>query len=327
MKISSISLKTIIEISGASLVDLSHSGIVVDDISSLRDATPSSLSFFTGLFAYQADLKSTKALCCFIKEEHLNKIPNGLIPLLVKDPYLSITKVVRNFFGDGEARPKAFLQNKPEGVSESAVISEDAKIGKNVIIMPHVYIGCDVEIEDGAIIHSNVSLEKCKIGKNSIIRSGVRVGSMGFGFVPNFQTGEHLLVPQISRVIIGDNVDIGANSCIDRGFLTDTIIGNNTKIDNLVHIAHGVAIGASCFIAGATAIAGGVIIGNFCMIGGNSSIAGNVILPDFTQVAGMSGVIKNPDSVGQKLWGLPAVDIVLWKKMHIYLLNKIKNHN
>jgi len=326
MKIANTTIQDISSLTNG-VVDKKHLSYEIDDISSLQDSTPSSLSFFTGAFFYLRDLQTTQALACLTKERYLAKIPHHVIPIVVKDPYFAIAQALNHYIGSGESIPKSFLNDtqKTENISKFATISSSAIIGKNVVIMPNVYIGQNVEIQDNAIIHSNASLEHCVIGANSIIRSGARIGTMGFGFVPNFTTGEHFLVPQVARVIIGNSVDIGANTCIDRGFLTNTTIGDNTKIDNLVHIAHGVRIGKSCFIAACVGIAGSAIIGNFVMIGGQSSIAGHISLPDYTQVTAMSGVSKGPSEEGGIISGIPAIENNVWKKMQILALKSVKS--
>jgi UDP-3-O-[3-hydroxymyristoyl] glucosamine N-acyltransferase len=326
MKIGNTTIQDISSLTGG-IVDKKHLSCVIDDISSLQDSVSSSLSFFTGAFFYLDELQATQAFACFTKEKYLAKIPHHIVPIIVKDPYLAIAQVINHYIGNGESVPKSFLSDsqKTGNISKFAVISSSAIIGQNVTIMPNVYIGDNVEIQDNTIIHSNVSLEHCMVGTNSIIRSGARIGTMGFGFVPNFTTGEHFLVPQIARVILGKNVDIGANTCIDRGFLTNTTIGDNTKIDNLVHIAHGVKIGKSCFIAACVGIAGSAIIGNFVMIGGQSSIAGHISLPDYTQVTAMSGVSKGPSEDGRIISGIPAIENNVWKKMQILALKSAKS--
>ena len=323
MKIKPITLE---EISSAvnGNIGVRFTSVVIDDVSSIKSSTSSSITFFNGAFCYLEDLAFTKAAACFVKEKCVGKLPQNVIPVIVQDPYLAIAQMLHKCIGTGEAIPTSFLESTSSGISKHSVISSCAKIGENVTIMPNVYIGANVNIQDGVVIHSNASLEHCTVGKNSVIRSGVRIGTAGFGFVPNFIHGNHIPVPQISRVIIGENVDIGANSCVDRGFLTDTKIGNNTKIDNLVHIAHGVEIGQSCFIAGCVGIAGSTKIGNFCMIGGHSAISGHITIADYTQITGMSGVAKSIEKPRTTVSGIPAVETSLWKKMHIYLLRGIK---
>ena len=295
-------------------------------VSSLLEGEPHSISFFNGSFAYFKNLEKTQIGACFVNEKNKKKIPPQTVAIIVKDPYLAMAQTVLEYIGDGENYPikyKNFSLENPN-ISPSAVISENAKIGKNVQILPFVYIGENVEIGDNCTIHSHSSLEHCVIGEYSTIRSGARIGTCGFGFVPNYSNGQHFPIPQISKVIIGKGVDIGSNSTVDRGFLSNTKIGNFTKIDNMVHIGHGTTIGNSSFIAGGAMIAGSVEIGNFCMIGGLSAIAGGVILPDKTSVMGHSGVASSVEDSGKTIWGMPAVEATLWKKMHILAVKNAK---
>lgn len=325
MKIQPITLEDVAFAVGG-VLDKKFASLVVDDVSSIERSTPSSLIFYNGAFAYSDIIKTTPARACFVMEKHLSKLGKKIIPIVVQDPYLAIANIITKCIGSGEEYSHSFLseEQKGGGISKFAVVASSAKIGKGVVIMPYAYVGCNVEVEDGAVIHSHVSLEHCKIGKNSVIRSGARIGSAGFGFVPNFVTGQHISVPQISRVILGENVDIGANSSIDRGFLEDTKIGDNTKIDNLVHIGHGVEIGKSCFLAGCAVIGGSTKIGNFVMIGGNSAISGHISIADYTQITGMSGVVQSVKKSGEIISGTPASANILWKKMHIHLMRLVK---
>ena len=319
--------KQIIEFLNATVYTNAFHNMEFSKISSLKSGDSSSISFFSGGFMHLKDLKNTKVGACLIKENDKNKIPSHTIPIIVKDPYLSITNLVTKYIGTGEKYPTQYITPSAENnlIAPNSSISINAKIGKNVRIMPFVYIGENVEIEDNVTIHSHVSLEHCKIGANSTIRSGAKIGSCGFGFVPNYINGQHIPIPQISNVIIEESVDIGANSTIDRGFLNDTTIGKFTKIDNMVHIGHGTKIGNSCFIAGCCVVAGSVEIGDFCMIGGQSVIAGGAIIPNKTQIMGFSGVITGPSKEGKIIAGIPAVDAELWKKMHVLAMQNAKN--
>ena len=307
--------------------------ITIENVVALNSQKPNSISFYNGGFVYLKALQETQVAACILKEEHVKLLPSNVIPVISENPYLAIVQVVYQIYGSGEEIPQSFLDIatlkktdlKYQNISERANISSDAKIGNNVTILAGAYIGSGVEISDNSTIHANASLEHCTIGKGCIIRSGARIGTSGFGFVPNFKNGQHITIPQISRVVLEDFVDIGANSCIDRGFLNDTKIGSHTKIDNLVHIGHGVVIGHSCFFAGGTTLAGSCNIGNFCMIGGHSVIANNVTLPDFTEVMGASVALKGPLETGKKIGGfIPAVDHIIWKRMNAYLLGAVK---
>lgn len=331
MKPNTIDIKQISELTGAE-VSSDFLDIIIECASSLYSKQSNAVSFYNGSFEHLNHFKATTVAACFVKKEHLNTLPSGVIALIVPDPYLAITKTLQMMYGSGEQYPQFFLDiaslkktdAKYTNISERANISHDAIIGNNVTIMAGTYIGCGVTIGDGTIIHANTSLEKCKLGTNCIIRSGARIGSCGFGFLPDLKTGRSIPIPQISQVILGNDVDIGVNSCIDRGFLSDTQIGDYTKIDNLVHVGHGSVIGKSCFLAGGSTIAGSCIIGNFCMIGGHSAIANNISLPDFTKILGMSAIIKSPTEKGRTLAGIPAVDHIIWKRINIYLVNIIK---
>ena len=299
--------------------DSRFENLQLSSFSSLLEGNSQSISFFNGSFVYIKHLEKTQIGACFVNEKNKAKIPPQTVAIIVKDPYLAMAQVIFEYIGDGENYPtkyKDFSLASPH-ISPSSVISENANIGTNVRILPFVYIGENVEIGNNCTIHSHVSLENCVIGEGSTIRSGAKIGTCGFGFVPNYVNGQHFPIPQISKVIIGKCVDIGANSTIDRGFLNNTKIGNFTKIDNMVHIGHGSTIGNSSFIAGGAMIAGSVEIGNFCMIGGLSAIAGGVVLADSTSVMGHSGVASSIKNSGKTVWGMPAVEANLWKKMHI----------
>ncbi|MFT4967327.1 MAG: UDP-3-O-[3-hydroxymyristoyl] glucosamine N-acyltransferase [Candidatus Deianiraeaceae bacterium] len=301
-----------------------HSSLIISDIASIENSTASSISFFTGTSSYIDTLSKSSVCACFIKEKDINRLPSGTIPVIVSEPYLAIAQIVQEYIGNGENIVTDFTDNKIKGMSSLATVAKSAIVGKNVTIMPYVYIGDGVIIGDNVTLYSHVSLECCSIGDGSIVRSGARVGHSGFGFVPNMQNGEHFTVPHVARVIIGKNVDIGINSCIDRGFLSDTVVGDYTKIDNLVHIAHGVHIGRSCFLAGCVGVAGSATIGNFVMIGGGSCVSGHITVADYTQITGMSGVVKSVTQKGTTIAGMPAVETTLWKKMHILAMRSIK---
>ena len=162
--------------------------------------------------------------------------------------------------------------------SSDLYVGDNAVIEDSVVLVSHVHIGAKTSIGEGAVVHPNVTIyDSCDIGKRCVIHAGVSIGADGFGYAPDFsaQGGEWLKVPQVGRVLIGNDVDIGANTCIDRGALSDTIIENGCKIDNLVQIAHNVKIGAFTVIAGCAAISGSTTIGKMCIIGGAANFAGH----------------------------------------------------
>ena len=170
-----------------------------------------------------------------------------------------------------------------------AYVGPQAKIGKGTILYPHTYIGDSVEVGENCIVYPNVVVrEYCQIGDGTIIHSGAVIGADGFGFT--FSEGIHKKVPQIGRVIIGNDVEIGANTTIDRGTLGDTIVGNGTKTDNLVHLAHNVQTGEHCLFVAFCGISGSTKIGNHCTFGGQTATKGHMTIGDRCMFAGRSGI-------------------------------------
>lgn len=217
------------------------------------------------------------------------------------------------------------------GISPMAVVGAGAKIGDNVSIAPFVVVGEGAKINDGAILGANVVIgsgciignntrlhpgvvvyDGCIIGGGCIIHSGVIIGADGFGFVHD--RGGQVKIPHLGIVRIGDNVEVGANTCIDRGTLDDTIIMDGAKIDNLVQIGHNVRIGRGSVVCGNVGIAGSAIIGNGCIIGGAADIGGHLTIGDGAKVGGSSAVIGDiaPGEVVSSVW--PAVAAPKWRR-------------
>ncbi|UOD35028.1 UDP-3-O-(3-hydroxymyristoyl)glucosamine N-acyltransferase [Deferribacteraceae bacterium V6Fe1] len=197
-------------------------------------------------------------------------------------------------------------------VEPFAVIKDRVKIGKNAYIGANVFIGEDVEIGENTAIYPNVVIyDGCKIGNNVAIHSGAIIGADGFGYL-NTPKG-HIKIRQVGNVVIEDNVEIGANSSIDRGALSSTVIGEGTKIDNLVQIGHNVKIGKHCIIVSQTGIAGSTTIGNFVVIGGQVGIADHVYITDGVMLASKSGVMSDITESGVYS-GVPLVEHRKWLK-------------
>jgi UDP-3-O-[3-hydroxymyristoyl] glucosamine N-acyltransferase len=192
-------------------------------------------------------------------------------------------------------------------IMHNAYIGKNVKIGSKVIIYPNVVIEDDVEIGDGSIIYSNVVIrERCIIGKECIIHPGAVIGADGFGFVDDGD--ERIKIPQIGIVRIGDRVEIGANTTIDRATLGETYIGDDTKIDNLVHIAHNCYIGKKCYIAAQTGIAGSTRVGDFVMMGGQVGIADHITIGDGAILLAQSGISHNIKPK-EMVFGTPAREV------------------
>lgn len=326
-KLDFLTLLNVLEITGSRLQSgLSSNDMIVRDVASLSSAKTDDISFYSNP-KYAKFLGSTAASFCFIKDESVSKLNPKSVPILSDNPQSDFNKVLVKFYGTEE------LQTKKEGfIAETSNVHETAKIGKNVrilenvvvsdgaiiddnvTIMPNSFIGNNVKIGQGTIIHDCCSIMFSHIGENCVIRSGARIGTSGFGFLPDTKTGNHQYIPQISGVIIGNNVDIGANSAVDRGCLEDTVISDNVKIDNLVQIGHGVKIGRSTFVSGQSGISGSAEIGKFVFMGGQVGVAGHIKVADFCQIAGQSGIMKEIKEPGSVMAGTPAILKKYWQR-------------
>ncbi|MEE3035178.1 MAG: UDP-3-O-(3-hydroxymyristoyl)glucosamine N-acyltransferase [Bacteroidota bacterium] len=205
-------------------------------------------------------------------------------------------------------------------VGSMTLIEENSKISENVIIFPQVYIGPNASIGKGTVIFAGAKImEETIIGENCVIHSGAVIGSDGFGFAPQ-KNGEYKKIPQNGRVILGDNVDVGANSTIDRATLGVTLIGDGVKLDNQIQIAHNVEIGINTVIAGQTGIAGSAKIGNNCVIGGQVGIVGHIKIGDNVKIQGQSGIISDVED-NATIQGTPAFSYNSYNKSYVHFKN------
>jgi UDP-3-O-[3-hydroxymyristoyl] glucosamine N-acyltransferase len=300
-------------------------------LNTLLMASENEVSFYSNS-KYAKELSDTKAGLCFIKQEDVHRLNQNSIALISRDPYLCFAKLLTHFYGNNELEgleiegihtsasiAKTAKIGNGVKLAQNVVISENVILGDGVIILPNTFIGFGVKIGKNTIIHDNCSIMFAEIGEESIIRSGARIGTSGFGFAPNLKTGKHVYIPQISGVKIGNFVDIGANTVIDRGALETTEIMDNAKLDNLIQIAHGVKIGTSTFIAGQVGIAGSTEVGNFCFLGAQVGVNGHIKIADFTQVGGKAGVVNSVKEKGQILSGFPAIPKIQWNRMQVKL--------
>ena len=286
--------------------------IKINNISNLINASKNDISFFNNI-KYLDILKKTKAKYIISSVKYLNLIKNHCEPIIVSNVLKSVYSVTALFYPKSLDDVIDFTANTPNQKNFKKV-----KFGNNVLIGKNVKIGNNSIIGHNTIIESNVILGKnCSIGnnvliKNSILGDNVRVldgaviGKKGFGFFP--EKNKNTRYPHIGMVIIHDNVEIGCNNTIDRGSLSNTIIGKNTFLDNQVHIAHNVNIGSNSIITGQVGFAGSSTIGNNVSIGGQAGISGHLKIGNNVQIGGGSGVVKNiPDN--SKVMGYPAKDI------------------
>ena len=285
----------------------------IKDIKDLFSSEKSDITFFHSKKYYDL-AKKTKASYCITNEKLKSVLPNTCKPIVSDNILLDIAKITKIFYPDSISDnfdDTAEFINKTE-------FKTKVKFGKNVLIGNNVKIGSNCSIGHNSIIEKNVSIgNNCSIGSNVIIKNtlimnnvhildGCVVGKKGFGFLPDKVS--NFRYPQVGMVIIEDNVEIGCGSTIDRGSLSNTIIGKNTYLDNQIHIAHNVKIGENCTIAGQVGFAGSSVLGNNVMIGGQAGISGHLKVGNNVQIGGGSGVIKNiPDNT--KVMGYPAKDL------------------
>jgi UDP-3-O-[3-hydroxymyristoyl] glucosamine N-acyltransferase len=216
----------------------------------------------------------------------------------VKNAYESVAKLLQLY---------ASMMPQKTGIDPLAFVSKSAKIGENVYIAPFAYIGDNVTIGDGSRIFPHVTIyDGCKIGKNVTIHAGSVIGADGFGFAPNQEGYDK--IPQIGIVVIEDNVEIGANTCVDRSTMGQTIIHKGVKLDNLIQVAHNCEIGENTVMSAQVGMAGSTKIGAWCMVGGQAGFSGHIKIADKTFVGAQSGVISNTKGNGEQLIGAPAID-------------------
>jgi UDP-3-O-[3-hydroxymyristoyl] glucosamine N-acyltransferase len=271
---------------------------VITGISSLTEANPGDISFLANP-KYESYLGETKAAAVLVAAEH--KAPN-LIQIVVPNPDFAFARVVATF------GPKAVPP--PAGIHPTAIIGDQVKIGANpaigpyavvadgtvigdnAVIYPHVYIGHGATIGHDCTFYPQVSIrERCQIGNRVILHSGVVIGSDGFGYAS--VEGVHHKIPQVGIVVVEDDVEIGANSCLDRARFGKTRIGKGTKIDNLVQIAHNVETGHHCIVVAQVGIAGSSKLGNYVTLAGQAGISGHLTIGDQTIVTAKAGVSKS----------------------------------
>ena len=284
----------------------------INDIKELNTANKNDISFLHSI-KYLNYLKKTKSKFIITNAKLKNKIPAGIKIIIVPNVLLSISSLTNLFYPDAihddfnfDVKPINYNHFSKLKIGYNVLLGSNVKIGKNVSIGHNSIIEKNVIIGNNCNIGSNVIIKNTIIGNNTNILDGAIIGKKGFGFFP----GKHknIRYPHIGCVIIGNHVEIGSNNTIDRGSLSNTIIGDGTFIDNQVHIAHNVWIGKNCIITGQVGLAGSTSIGNRVIIGGQAGISGHLTVGDNVQIGGGSGVIKNIPS-NTKVMGYPAKNI------------------
>lgn len=295
----------------------------VHTFAKIEEGVPGAISFLSNP-KYTHYIYDTKSSIVLVNEDTQFDKPVSTTLIRVKNAYESVAQLLQLYES---------MKPKKSGIDPLASISPKAKVGENVYIgafacigegaiigngsqiYPHVVIGDGVTIGENTLLYPNVTIyQGCKIGNNVTIHAGSVIGADGFGFAPN---GEgYNKIPQIGIVVIEDDVEIGANTCIDRSTMGQTIIRKGVKLDNLIQVAHNCEIGENTVMSAQVGLAGSTKIGNWCMVGGQVGFGGHIHIGDKTFVGAQSGIISNTKG-NQELIGSPAIDPKQWFKSQV----------
>jgi UDP-3-O-[3-hydroxymyristoyl] glucosamine N-acyltransferase len=329
----------------ASLVG--EASLAFNGLAPLERAQSDQISFLSNpLYRQQASDSNAGALILSQSDLDFLQVHPGAnsakrVYFVSKNPYATFAKMAQHFAQSSIPLYKPLL-HPSAAIDPSAIIpaschigpfvhiGADVKLGERVVVLGNSTIARESVIADDSVIYPAVSIYYAtQIGKRCIIHSGAVIGADGFGFAPDFTAagGEWVKIPQTGRVIIGNDVEIGASTTIDRGAMSDTVIGAGSKIDNQVQIAHNVVIGNCCVIAGCAAISGSTQIGHYCIIGGAANFAGHLTIADRTTVSGNTSIIRSITEPGQHFTGVyPSMLHSAWEKNAAILrgLDKIR---
>jgi len=291
------------------------SSIEVTGLNTLKDASNTEITFLENK-KYLSDLKDTKAGAVFLTEEFKELVPSHTIALVTQEPYLSLAHASKFF------APKVIESYGVEAIigdnvniMENVSIGKNTTIGNNVTIMAGSFIGDNVKIGDDTLIYPNVTVYRdCTIGDECIIHAGTVIGSDGFGFA-HTKEGKYIKIYQNGNVTIGNDVEIGSNTSIDRAAFNSTIIEDGVRIDNLVHIAHNCRIGRGSIITGQCGFAGSSILNEYVIVGAQSGVAGHLEIAPFSTISAKSGVTKSIKEPKKQWAGFPLMEHRPWLKL------------
>jgi UDP-3-O-[3-hydroxymyristoyl] glucosamine N-acyltransferase len=290
--------------------------VCVHNLSKIEEGGPGTLTFLANP-KYSPFVYTTNASIILVNRNFLPEKPIQATLIRVDDAYQSLAKLLQ-LVDQAKAKKSgihalACLETSVQTgenvyIGPFSYVGTSSKIGDNTQIFPHVYIGSNVKIGNNCILYAGVKIcDDCQIGNNCIIQPGAVIGADGFGFAPN-SNGLYDKIPQIGTVILEDNVEIGANTTIDRATMGATVIRQGVKLDNLIQIAHNVEIGANTVIAAQTGVAGSSKVGSQCMIGGQVGVAGHIHVGDHVQVGAQTGVSNSIQANDSPYFGTPAIN-------------------
>ncbi|MEM6903423.1 MAG: UDP-3-O-(3-hydroxymyristoyl)glucosamine N-acyltransferase [Pseudomonadota bacterium] len=302
------------ELTGAELSNSKANDVEIEDVAPLGDAAAGQLTFLDNR-KYVPAFRETKAAACLVQPDLVDQAPDDLVCLVSEKPYRAYGMVAQAFYPE----PVAKSGIGPGAVVDaSATVDPAAEIGANAVIGAEVTIGAHTVIGANAVIGDHVQIgERCRIGANASVSHaligndvklypGVRIGQDGFGF--DMGPEGHLRIPQLGRVIIEDDVEIGANATVDRGAGPDTVIGKGVRIDNLVQLGHNVKIGPGVVLVAQSGISGSTEMGPFSVLAAQAGIAGHLKVGAGAQIGAQAGVMRDVE-MGEKVIGSPAVPI------------------
>jgi UDP-3-O-[3-hydroxymyristoyl] glucosamine N-acyltransferase len=298
----------------------------VFDVSKIEEGHPGTLCFLANP-KYEKYLYTTGASVVIVNDSLQPSEPVKATLIRVPDAYKAFASLLDLY---NSSKPQKVGIEQPSSIAASAklgddiyvgafsYISDNVQLGKNVKVYPQVFIGDNVMIGDNTIINPGVKIyHDCKIGANCIIHSGTIIGADGFGFAPQSEDNQYKKIPQIGNVIIEDNVELGANTTIDRATMGSTILRKGVKLDNLVHIAHNVEVGENTVMAAQTGIAGSCKIGRDCMFGGQVAIAPHCIIANGIKLGGKSGVNASLKKENEVMIGAPVQNYAEFMKCFV----------
>ena len=269
----------------------------INTFAKIEEGKPGAISFLSNP-KYTHYLYDTESSIVLVNEDVELEKPVKATLIRVANAYECVAKLLQLYQS---------MMPRKTGIDSLAFVSPTAKIGKDTYIGPFAYVGDNVEIGEGCTINPHVTIyHGCKIGNRVTLHAGAVIGADGFGFAPN--TDNYDKIPQIGNVIIEDDVDIGANTCVDRSTMGSTVLHKGVKLDNLVQIAHNCEVGENTVMSAQVGLAGSTKIGSWCMAGGQAGFAGHIHVADKTFVGAQCGVIGDTKGNGEQLIGSPAMD-------------------
>lgn len=306
-----ITAQTLADLLGGEIVG--DPQIVVKAPARIEQARRGDVCFFANP-RYEHYIYDTQASVLLVNRSFVPKKPVPATLIKVDDAYAAVS-VLLDFYARlrrTRKRGNRFLAR----LSFRRSVACSARIGKGTYIYPQVYVGPNVRVGKDCILYPGVRIyHDCVIGDRCILHAGAVIGADGFGFAPQ-EDGSYRKIPQLGNVVIGDNVEIGANATVDRATMGSTIIESGVKIDNLCQVAHNVVVGKNTVMAALSGIAGSAKLGSHCMIGGQSGINGHVSVADNTVLAGQSGIISDVSEPGSKLMGYPALEYGIYMRAY-----------